>query len=466
MPTKLIITAALLALVSTGCVSSYRTPKLELPTAETEAPLPLNAWWQSFGDPTLNSLVEEALAHNADVLTAMQSVEIAKSNLSQARWALLPDVNAQFTATRQNSSNYTALPGQTGTLNFYQGGFNASYEVDLWGRAWNTKSAIAARLLASRYARETTRSSVAAQTAKSYFTLLALDAQMSLLKQTQETRQQALSLQQVRQQAGVSGDYEVQLDQAELATIAARLPTVIAAREQAEGALALLLGRSPKEVAEGHANITTTLDGLANVAEIPVGLPADLLTRRPDVRQAEANLVAAHASLQEVKGRYFPSISLTGFFGGESFTLGTLLDTAARSWNIAGAVTQSITGLGTTRAQVRGAQAQREQAEIAYAQAARAAYADTRTTLASHRGALEALNATRQRRDNLVKLKSITELRYDRGAASYLDTLNIERDRLSAEDDYVQALQNRLDAMVNVYQALGGGWNPDELLRQ
>jgi multidrug efflux system outer membrane protein len=461
---------SVLLLVTTGmvvgCASTYRSPRFELPVAQTDtAPAALDQWWQSFNDPALTALVAEALAHNADVLTAMQTVEQSKSSLRQAQLTLLPDVNADLTATRQRSSNYTALPGQTGVINTYRGGFSASYELDLWGRAWNAKNAVAAQLLASRYARETTRSTVAAQTAKSYFALLALDAELESLTQTRQTRSEALVLQNKRYEVGASGDYELQQSQAELAAIDTQLPSVLAAREQAEASLAVLLGRSPKEIVEGRITRTTTLAALAATPEIPAGLSADLLTRRPDVRQAEAQLVAADASLKETRRRYFPSLSLTGFFGGESFTLPTLLDSAARSWSAAATLSQSVIGLAKTNAQVHSAKAAREQAELAYAQAARNAYADTRGALASHLAARDVLIASTQRRDNQNRVKAITEMRYKSGAASYLDLLNAERDRLSAENDQVKALQDRLDAMVNVYQALGGGWSAADLVK-
>ncbi len=452
--------AVALTLTIAGCASTYQALQLELPTAaQDSAPAEFAAWWQQFNDPVLTALVEEALAHNVDVLTAMQSVEQSRSSLRQAKLAMLPDVSLGGNVTRQQASDYTAQPGQTGISTIYNAGFNASYEIDLWGRAWKARDAVAAQLLASQYARETTRSAIAAQTARSYFTLLALDAQLALLQQTQSTRNDALRLQQMRFRAGASGDYELQLSQAELASVTARLPATTAALEQAEAALAVLLGRSPRDIVEGHVARGTELQALSATPEIPAGLTADLLTRRPDVRQAEARLAAADANLQETRRRYFPGLGITGFFGAESLSLSTLLDSAARSWNVTGAVTQSIVGLAKVGAQVDAAEATRTQAELAYAQAARNAYADARSALAGQRAAREVLVATQQRVDNQSRVKSIVELRYKGGAVSFLDLLNAERDRLSAETDRVTALQDRLNSLVDVYQAFGGGWN-------
>lgn len=468
MKSKLIkpsLIALALAAALSGCATTP-PPVFELPAHQSEAaPAELNAWWKSFNDPTLNALVDEALAHNADVLTAIEAVGQSKSTLRQAQVALLPDVNVGLNANRNSPSEETAQPGQGGTSTVYRGGFSVSYELDLWGRVWKAKDAAAAQLLATQYAREATRAAVAAQTAKSYFALLGLDADEALLTQTLATRDQALTLQKKRYDAGASSDYELSLATAERAAIAAALPQTVAAREKAESALAVLLGRTPKEVVEGRVARGSGLAVLAKVPEIPAGLSADLLTRRPDVRRAEAQLAFAEASLGEAKRRYFPSLSLTGFLGGESLELGNLLDSTARTWSVAGALLQPLVGLARIDAQVDAAKSQRAQAEIAYAQAARSAYGDARAALAGHRAARETLVATEARADSQGRVKALTDTRYKAGVSSYLDLLNSERDRLTAERDRVNALQSRLTAMVDVYQALGGGWSSETLAK-
>lgn len=468
MKSKLMRPTLLALLVAAGLAGCATTPPpaLELPTPQGEtAPAELGQWWQSLNDPTLNALIDEALAHNADVLIAIESVGQSRATLRQAKVALLPDVNATLNATRRNPSDETSQPGQGGTSNVFTGGFSVSYEIDLWGRVWKAKDAALANLLASQYARESTRSAVAAQTARSYFALLALDAEEALLTQTLATRDEAYTLQQKRYSAGAAGEYELKLAEAERASVAAALPQTVAAREKAEAALAVLLGRSPKAVIEGHVARGNGLAVLAKAPEIPAGLPADLLTRRPDVRQAEAQLAFADASLDEAKRRYFPSLTLTGFLGGESLELSDLFSAPARTWNIAGQLLQPIVGMAKIDAQVDSAKASRNQAEISYAQTARAAYGDARSALATHRGAREALIATEARADAQNKVKELADKRYKAGVSSYLDQLNAERDRLAAERDRVSALQARLNALVDVYQALGGGWSKDALAK-
>ncbi|MGQ5524352.1 efflux transporter outer membrane subunit [Chitinimonas sp. PSY-7] len=467
MESKLMRPALLALLVAAGlagCASYTPPPKLDLPTPEgVTAPAELGQWWQSLNAPVLNGLIDEALRHNTDVLVAMESVGQSRATLRQAQVALLPDVNATLNATRRNPSDLTGQPGRTGASTSYTGGLSVSYEIDLWGRVWKAKDAALANLLASQYAREATRSAVAAQTARSYFTLLAADAEIALLTQTLNTRNEAVSLEQKRFKAGAIGEYELKLSEAEQASIAAALPQVLAAREKAEAALAVLLGRSPKEIIEGHIERGNGLTVLAEAPEIPAGLPADLLTRRPDVRRAEAQLAVADASLAETRRRYFPNLTLTGFLGGESPSLSDLFNAPARTWNIAGQLLQPIVGMANIDAQVEAAKASRNQAELAYAQAARSAYADVRSALAAHSAARDTLVATETRVKAQTKVKELADIRYKAGVSSYLDQLNAERDRLGAERDRVSALQGRLNALVDVYQSLGGGWQQQDI---
>lgn len=469
MKNKLHPTLIALAMVAAlaGCASNPPSPVLDLPNERgtVATPAEYSRWWLSFNDSTLTALVDEALSHNASVLGAAQNVEQSKSTLSQAEIALLPDVNLSLRGSRQNPSDATAQPGYGNTSNNYRGGISMSYEIDLWGRIWKAKDAALANLLASQYARDAASSAVAAQTARSYFALLALDANAALLSQTLTTRDEALVLLQKRFAAGAASDYELKLAEVERASVAAALPAAIAAREKAEASLAVLLGRSPKDIIEGRISRGSGLETLAQSPEIPAGLPADLLTRRPDVRQAAAQLAVADASLSEARRRYFPSLSLTGFLGGENVTFGKLMDGAARTWNIGAAITQPLVGLAKINADVDAAKSQRVQAEIAYAESARAAYADVRSALASHRAARESLIATQARMDSQLRVKELTDKRYKAGVSSFLDTLNAERDRLGAARDRVSALENRLSAMVSVYQALGGGWNEATLIK-
>ncbi|WP_374349582.1 TolC family protein, partial [Chitinimonas sp.] len=307
--------ALTLALALAGCAANPPMAKLDLPaSANASLPAGIDAWWRSLNDATLSQLIDEALAHNADVLLAAERIGQSQAVLDETRINLLPDANLSSSANRRKPSEETTAKGQSGASTSYKTGIGVSYEIDLWGRLSLARDAARAQLAASGYAREVSRSAVAAQTAKSYFSLLALDSEVSLLGKTLQTRDEALRVQQARFKAGASGEYELKLIEAERAAVAASLPKLMAARSQAETALAVLLGRSPREVVEGSIQRGSALDSLAATPDIPAALPTELLSRRPDVQQAAMQFNAADAELSEARRRYFPSISLSGFF--------------------------------------------------------------------------------------------------------------------------------------------------------
>lgn len=453
--------AVLLALA--GCASERVAVKLDLPAVATAtAPAALDKWWESFGDPTLTALVDEALQHNSDVLIASERVAQSRGALDEARAALVPSVNAGLAPSRSAAAKIAQQPGQPVVSTRYKGGLQASWEIDLFGRLSSLREAARAQLAASDYARLGTRSSVAAQTARSYFSLLGLDANVALLEQTLTTRNGALKLQQDRNKAGANSDYELSLAQAEQAQIAAALPTGRAAREKAEAALAVLLGRSPRAIIESTVARGGDLTKLAQAAAIPTGLDAGLLQRRPDVRLAEARLRATEFNVDAARAAYFPTLSLTGFFGGESSDLGKMFDSENRSWSLAGALTQPLVGLAAVGARVDTARAARSEAVLNYEQSARNAYRDVKSALAAHQAANETLVATGTRVQAQARVKALAETRYKLGAAPYLETLDAERNRLAAERDQVDAQRERLTALVDVYLALGGGWSATE----
>jgi multidrug efflux system outer membrane protein len=237
------------------------------------------------------------------------------------------------------------------------------------------------------------------------------------------------------------------------------MPTRSTASVEAhEAALASLLGRDARAVFEGHLAQDNGLTPLAQAPEIPVGLPADLLQRRPDVRQAEAELRVANENVAIARSRYFPSLSLTGFYGGESSALANLLDAPARTWNLAGALVQPLVGLATANRQVEQAQSRREASLLTYQQTARNAYADVRSALAAHQAARERWLAAQTAELAQSRITALTQTRVRVGAANPIEGFNAEFDRLSSARQRLQAELARLSALVDVYQALGGGW--------
>ena len=452
------VTLALAACAST----EPRLPAVDLPAPTATHVAGIERWWAQFNDQQLTTLIEEALAANLDLRLAVARIDEARANLRLARSNLYPSLDADFGARRARNSQSTefVFPGPSITTG-YTAGLQAAYEVDLWGRLASGRDAAQAELLATRYSAETVRTALAAQVASTYFALRAFDAELQISRDSLGTRAENVKLQKQRFDAGLVGEYEVRLSEAERSSVAAVIPALERAIAQTEAALAVLAGRSAREVytpkvARGN-DLATTAMGL----EVPPGLPADLLARRPDIRQAEANLVATSARIDEARAQYFPSLVLTGRFGGESADLSDLFSAPARVWSIAGSLLQPIIAAGRIGSQVDAATARRNQAEIGYVQSVQAAFRDAHDALVAHRSARDVFVAQDDRRTQLIDALRLSDLRYKSGYSSFIDVLDNQRNLLDAERARVNALRDRQTALVDLYKALGGGWSPE-----
>jgi multidrug efflux system outer membrane protein len=456
--------SALAALVAAALLSACSlmprsAPDLDLPQLTATTPVELDRWWESFRDPVLDGLIAEALSRNDDVVIAAQRVQASQATLDLVRINRLPDASLSLSGSRAQFSNERPIPGRPRQYNTVVGGFNASYELDLFGRLSGQRDVARQQLAASRYALEGLRASVTAQVARAYFSLRALDADEALLTQTLSTRESALSLRDRQFAAGAISRYDLEIARSERASVAASLAGTRSAREQAETALSVLLGRTPRELVEKMPDRGLALSSLAVQPEIPSGLTSDLLARRADVRAAEANLAAASLSVEVARTQWFPTISLTAALGGESASLGNLLSSSARTWNIGAAIAQPLVGLLSTRALVAQSEAERAQIEQTYQQAARQAYADALTALSAARGARAAMEQTTLLFDATRNARDLAEKSFDAGRASRIVLLDAERERLSAERQLIATRLDRVTALVNTYQALGGGWS-------
>jgi multidrug efflux system outer membrane protein len=448
------------ALFLSACASTdYSKPALELPEATAPAPAGIDRFWRLFDDAQLNALVDEAFAHNLDLRTAVTRIEEARASLRIARSNLYPSLDASLGANRSRRSEATDLrQGPPFITTTYDLGLQAAYEVDLWGKLRSGTRAADATLLATRFDAETVRIALAAQVATTYFTLRALDAELALTRATLGTRDENLRLQRSRFAAGVASEFELKQAEAERASVAAVVPPLERALAQTESALAVLAGRSPKAVFAPAIARGTELERFAQAPEVPAGLPSDLLARRPDIRAAEASLAATDARVSEARAQYFPSLTLTASFGGESADFADLLTSPARVWSVAGSLVQPIIGAKRIAAQVDAATARREQAEAAYQQAVQAAFRDVHDALAAQRSARESFVAQEERRARLGEALKLAELRYKNGYSSYLEVLDAQRNLLAAERERLNALRDRQVALVDLYRALGGGW--------
>jgi multidrug efflux system outer membrane protein len=450
-------------LLLAGCAvqPDYKRPEVELPAAWRESaqnPAKDGNWWRVYADPALEQLVDQALARNSNLLLAAARVDEARALLAQVDASFYPSVDANFNRNRTLSSAATGLlpPGVARERNDYRAALNVSYEADLWGRLRTTAQAARADLLASEAARDTVRITLAADVAKSYFALRALDAQAAATRRTLGLREDGLRLQQKRFDGGVISEYDYRQLEAEVAAARAQLPPLERDREIQEAALAVLLGRSPKDVMEASVPRTEISREQLLSAVVPSGLPSELLLRRPDLVEAEQRLVAANARVAVARAAYFPSVQLTGYLGSEAQMLSSLFSGPAGIWQFAAAVAAPIFAGGRLEAQVGAAEAREKQALANYQGAIQNAFREVRAALAAQSRARESFEAEGARAAALGSALRLARLRYDNGLASQLDVIDAERSLLAAEIARHEALRAQRAAVADLFKALGG----------
>lgn len=463
-PLRAVLGAAMLILLAACAATETAPPKLDLPATETKAPPVLDTWWNLFGDPELTALIEEALANNLDLHAAVSRIDLARANLLLAQSFLYPSVDLYANPSRAGRSAATSFPqGPPFISTDHTVGLAAAYEVDLWGKLRAGTDAAQSTLLASQYDAETVRITLTAQVANTYFTLTAADAELALTRRTLETREASVRLQQARRKAGLVSALDVKQAEAARATVAASIPPLQKAIELLQASIAVLTGRSPRDVYTPIVKRGRDIETYAKAPEVPPGLPSDLLARRPDIRQAEASLAAADYRVTQARAQYFPSLVLTGTYGSESATLANLFTGPAGIWSIAAALTQPLIGLKNIEAQVEASKARRQLAEIGYVQTVQAAFHDVHDALASHTGARNSFIAQEERVAQLADALKLAERRYRAGYTGYLDVLAAQRELLDAEQARLLALRDQQTALVDLYRALGGGWTPRSL---
>ncbi len=321
---------------------NYKRPLFELPAAWRKDAAPVEAavqapdkWWTVFGDPNLDTLVAEALERNRDLAAAAARIDQARANLTIVNADRYPAVSAQYdpNRTRYSTVGVTPFPpGFPNTLNDYRVTLGASYEIDFWGKYRRASEAARAELLGSQAGRDAVRLSLTSDVVKSYYNLLSLRGQAEVAQRTLGTREELVGLQTKRFHSGVLSELEVRQVEADRDAAQVQVTALKNQRESEDARLAVLLGRSPRDVWEKRIEEALSAPPLAGPGPVtvPEGLPSDLLQRRPDLRQAEQQLIAANARIGVAKANYFPSISLTGYLGSESTALSTLFSGPAR----------------------------------------------------------------------------------------------------------------------------------------
>jgi len=446
----------------------YRRPEVVVPAEWRAGPngstsLADLAWWDVFNDPNLQALIRSAFEANRDVQVAVARIFEGRAQLGIARAALGPQfsANASYSYTRPYSPNSFFLQsfpsGPNGTIlpqgNDSRASVDLTFELDLWGRLRRATEAARADLLANEDNWRAVLTTLVADVARAYFDLLELDRELEIARRTLSTREASLDLQRRRAAQGLSTQLDVQRADAEVAVASATMRDVERRIAQTENGLNVLLGRNPGPVRRG-----APLDAQTVPPEVPAGLPSALLERRPDIRQAEERLIAANARIGEAKAAHFPRISLTGMFGVESVSLSDLLTGGSKVWQAGPSMTVPIFTAGRISNTVKAREAQERQAVVQYLQSIQQAFREVEDALVFHRTARE-IRADRERRVTaLSQALVLANLRYERGLATYLDVLDMQRQLFQAELDLASTVRDQLTAVVQLYKALGGGW--------
>jgi multidrug efflux system outer membrane protein len=437
----------------------YRRPDTRTPAAYRfeqdagAASLADAGWWQVYGDPALQSLIRESLANNLDVRIAAARVDEARAALGSARLQQLPQIGVTADATRQRTSVYELPAGTPPVNNVFAVEGSLSYEIDFWGKYRRATEAARAQLLQSGYAKQDVMAGLVSSVATAYFTLQTLDEQLAITRRTVGTRQKFVDLTQAQHDRGTVSQLDVSTAQAQLAVAKANLPDLLRQIGQTENQLSVLLGHNPDGILRGDGRTA------APPAPVPAaGLPSALLERRPDLREAEQNLVAANAQVGVAKANLFPSITLTGAGGSVSSALSSLFTGPARAWSLGGELVQPLLNSQRNSYQLDLADAQKRQALLQYQKSVQTAFQEVSDALIARQQdadvqAAQEAQVEAQRRANTIALA-----RYRVGYASYFNVIDADRDLFTAELSLSAARLSTQLSVVQLYRALGGGW--------
>ncbi|HUD63754.1 MAG TPA: efflux transporter outer membrane subunit [Candidatus Sulfotelmatobacter sp.] len=408
-------------------------------------------WWEVFQDQQLKELIKTALQQNYDVRIAAARILQAQAQLGVTRADQFPTIAGTAEAINERSSRSKFLPPFETSAN--QVGASLAWDLDFWGKYRRATEAARADLMATEWARREILTDLVANVASAYFQLRALDLQLEISQRTLASRRDSLRLTNLLAQGGSTSMLDVRQAEQLVFTAASEVPSLEQQIEQEENFISILLGNNPAPVPRGRK-----LTEQQHPPTVPAGLPSSLLERRPDIRQAEEQLISANAEIGVARAAYFPQISLTATAGFQSSALTSLFGGPAGLWNFGGALVQPIFTAGKLRSNVRLTEAQRQQFLLRYQQTIQGAFREVSDSLVAYSKTQE----FRQQQELLVAsaqdASRLSHMRYSGGVASYLEVLTNETNYFSAELGLAQAQLNELLALVEVYKALGGGW--------
>jgi multidrug efflux system outer membrane protein len=431
--------------------STSEKPAVSPASQPTATSLGDEKWWDVFEDPELQRLIRTALKNNYDVRIAATRVLQAQAQLGITRADQYPSLSVGGSDADQRSPAIGPIPSYEVSLG--QVTASAAYNVDFWGRYRRATESARANLLANEWAKKQVTATLVANVATAYFQLRQLDLELEISKRTLDSRNESLKLTDTLEQHGLSSLLDVRQSEQLVYTAATEVPDFERQIAQRENALSILLGRNPGDIPRG-----LKLTEQPHSPEVPAGLPSSLLERRADIREAEQNLISANAQIGVARSAYFPQISLTGSAGFETAALTNLFTGPAGVWNFGASLTQPIFEGGRIRNNVRFTEAQREQYLLTYQQTIQGAFRDVSDALVAYRKDREFRVQQEQLWKSAQDAARLSEVRFKAGTTDYLEVLTNETNSFTAELGLAQAQGNELIALVQLYQALGGGW--------
>lgn len=452
-----VIIAALFVSACQSVGPNYARPELAVPSQYSEAAdqtqsAVSSTWWTQYQDPVLDALVTKAFQNNTDIKLAVARIEETEAFANEVGAATLPQVDLNVGASRTRATELGGNPVNVNPRNNYKAQLGTAFEVDFWGKIARAKESARAQVLSSRYAKDTVALSLSGLVASHYLVLRSLDSQIVIVQNNIKSRDESLALTKRRLEGGVASGLDVHQAEVASANLIAQLAELTRLRSLSLHQLAVLTGDLSLSVSSAD------IQSLPIPPTPPAGLPSSLLETRPDVRQAEQLMIAANAKIGVAKAALYPTISLTGSLGGESLELGDILKSAARIWTGGVSLYLPIFDSGKLNARVEQASAKQKQALASYESALQNAFREVNDALVNLRQNTEREAALYRSQEAAKKALAISESRYQSGYSAYLDVLDAQRVYNDVSLSFIQSRQARLVATVDLFKALGGGW--------
>lgn len=491
----------LIVVLMAGCAvgPDYQRPDIDLPKSAFDSTLlsaqqqqAMLAWWTRYDDPVLNNLIDQALDSNLDIALQFERVREARAQLGYQDANLYPSISGQAEGMRQRTSGAVPSSGGGGGIGGSgssgsgmssgsgggAGGSGASgggvkrfnhfsvaamlnYELDVFGGLRRASEQARAQLLSSAYTQDSIKLTVVSDVVTNYMSLRSLQRQIRVTHETIDTREKGLNLDQQRYKYGAIDKLTLLQTKSLLQSARAQLAPLQQQESQLRTSLAILTGKTPRQILQ-HTDVPDgNFDDVKLPTDLPLVLPSLLVERRPDIRAAEASLIAANASVGVAKARFFPTFNLTSMIGTQALDVSDLFDPFSKAESIGGSITAPILDFGRINAQYRGAEARKRQAEIQYRQTVRQAFQDVHDALDEIKYSREQLTAVQQQGESYRETVKLAKIRYQVGRTNFFDVLDAQRQLFNSQLSLASAIRDRFTATADLYKALGGGWSQD-----